>query len=143
MKHGLSIITLLLCLWAPGLFAQSADLSADDHQAIRAVIADQLAAFRRDDGPAAFAHATAKIRARFQTPETFMRMVRGGYQPVYRPRYVEFRDIIELNGMPTQRVYLIGPDGVPVIALYPMERQADGAWKIDGCYLRRAGDDMV
>lgn len=143
MKTLIRAAIVLLCLWPPLAFGQSAEITADDRRAIRAVIEDQLAAFRRDDGPAAFAHATARIQARFQTPESFMRMVRGGYQPVYRPRLVEFRDLIEWRGQPTQRVYLVGPDGVPVIALYPMERQADGAWKIDGCTLLRAADDMV
>ncbi len=143
MRYALFAVIVALGLWTPAAFAQSLEITPGDKQAIQAVIADQLAAFRRDDGPAAFAHATAKIQARFQTPEIFMQMVRGGYQPVYRPRLVEFRDIVELHGMPIQRVYLVGPDGVPVIALYPMERQADGAWKIDGCTLVRAGDDMV
>ena len=143
MNSALRTVVVLLCLWPSLVLAQSSDITADDRRAIRAVIEDQLAAFRRDDGPAAFAHATARIQARFQTPEIFMRMVRGGYQPVYRPRLVEFRDIFEWHGLPTQRVYLVGPDGVPVIALYPMERQPDGTWKIDGCTLVRAGDDMV
>ena len=143
MNSALRTVAVLLCLWAPAVVAQSAELGVDDRLAIRAVIEDQLAAFRRDDAAAAFAHASARIQARFQTPEIFMRMVRGGYQPVYRPRLVEFRDIFEWHGLPTQRVYLVGPDGVPVIALYPMERQPDGNWKIDGCTLVRAGDDMV
>ena len=143
MKSALRTVVVLLCLWPPLVLAQSSDITAEDKRAIRAVIEDQLAAFQRDDAAAAFAHATARIQARFQTPDIFMRMVRGGYQPVYRPRYVEFRDIVEWHGMPTQRVYIVGPDGVPVIALYPMERQADGVWKIDGCTLVRAGDDMV
>lgn len=148
MRYALFAIVAALGFWAPAAFAQSSDITAsnitaDDRRAIRAVIEDQLAAFQRDDGPAAFAHATARIQARFQTPEMFMRMVRAGYQPVYRPRLVEFRDIIEWHGMPTQRVYLVGPDGVPVIALYPMERQGDGSWNIDGCILVRASDDMV
>lgn len=137
------VLTVVLCLWTSGLWAQSATLSDDDRRAIRAVIADQLAAFQRDDGAAAFAQATPDIQGVFQTPEKFMRMVRDAYQPVYRPSQVEFRDIVDFRGAPAQRVYLVGPDGVAVIALYPMERQADGTWRINGCYLLRADENSV
>ena len=27
--------------------------------------------------------------------------------------------------------------GAAYLAIYPMERQPDGSWKIDGCYLAR------
>jgi hypothetical protein len=39
-------------------------------------------------------------------------------------------------------VLLVGPDGKPVMALYAMERQPDGSWRIDGCMLGKA-DDMT
>lgn len=135
--------TGILCLWATGLMAQSATLSNDDRQAIQAVIADQLDAFQRDDVATAFALATPDIQARFQTAANFMRMVRDAYQPVYRSRQVEFRDVVDFHGAPAQRVNLVGPDGVPVIALYPMARQEDGSWWIDGCYLTRADENAV
>ena len=35
---------------------------------------------------------------------------------------------------------LIGPDGVPVLALYKMQLQADGTWRIDGCSLAALSD---
>ncbi len=136
-------VTVILCLWATGLSAQSVILSDDDRLAIQAVITDQLDAFQRDDEAAAFALATPDIQARFQSAENFIRMVRGAYQPVYRPSQVEFRDVVDFHGAPAQRVYLIGPDGIPVIALYPMERQPEGDWRINGCYLLRADENSV
>jgi hypothetical protein len=72
-----------------------------------------------------------------------MRMVREGYQPVHRPRAVEFRDLVPLEGLWTQRVLFVGPDGVPVIARYPMQRQPDGSWRIDGCVLERVPEETV
>jgi hypothetical protein len=72
----------------------------------------------------------------FGTPETFMDMVRQGYQPVYRPRAFDFREIVTLHGQPAQRVDVIGPDGRPVIAIYPMRQLPDGTWRIDGCFLQ-------
>ena len=110
---------------------------AADRAAIERVIGDQIAAFGRDDGAAAFALASPGIQATFGTPEAFMRMVRQGYQPVYRPRQVRFDEVVMRDWGPEQRVFVVGPDGHPYIAVYPMERQADGTWKTNGCYLER------
>ena len=114
------------------------DATAAPAPAIRAVIDGQLQAFRHDDGAGAFAFASPDIQAIFQTPDRFMAMVKGAYQPVYRPRSVEFRDLATEAGRLVQRVLLVGPDGVPVIARYLMEQQPDGSWKIDGCTFEKA-----
>ncbi len=143
MQRAAAIIALLCFVLPAAAQTMPSTVGEADRQAIRMVIEEQLGAFQRDDAQAAFAQATPNIQAIFQTPDRFMRMVRGGYQPVYRPRQVEFRDIIDIDGAPTQRVFIIGPDGVPVIALYPMEQQADGTWKIGGCYLVPAGDGLA
>jgi len=129
------LIVLLVAPAAPAL-----DLPAGERTAIRGVVEQQLAAFQRDDGAAAFGYASPSIREMFRTPEGFMAMVRRGYAPVYRPQHVEFRGVVEFRGQPTQRVYLIGPDGRPVIANYLMERQPDGTWRIDGCILEEVAD---
>jgi hypothetical protein len=44
------------------------------------------------------------------------------------------------EGRLVQRVLLVGPDGVPVTALYFMEQQPDGSWKISGCVLTISED---
>ncbi len=143
MKRALLVFAF--AFWAhPGpALAQDASVSDADQGAIRAVIEDQLAAFQRDDAIAAFAYASPDIQSRFATPEAFMRMVRTGYRPVYRPREVQFRDILTFEETPIQRVFVVGPNGEPVVALYVMQRQIDGTWKIDGCYLVRANDQAV
>ena len=146
MKRAATLILLLI--FAPLILPVAAQtmpstVGEADKVEIRKVIEEQLGAFQRDDAQAAFAQASPNIQAMFQTPDRFMSMVRGGYQPVYRPRQVEFRDIIDIDGTPTQKVFIIGPDGAPVMALYPMEQQADGTWKISGCYLVPAGDGMA
>ena len=64
-------------------------------------------------------------------------MVRTSYQAVYRPRKVEFRDLAPETGRLVQRVLLVGPDGVPVVAVYLMQQQPDGTWRIDGCVFER------
>jgi hypothetical protein len=116
--------------------AQAQSLSDADRAAIRQVIEAQVDAFRRDDGSAAFGYASPMIQGMFGTPEIFMDMVRQGYQPVYRPRTFDFRDIVDMHGRPAQVVHVIGPDGRPVTAIYPMRQLPDGTWRIDGCFLQ-------
>jgi hypothetical protein len=127
-------ILVLLFLTLPTVAQQQA-LTADDHSAIHTVIERQLEAFRNDDAARAFAFASPAIQAKFGTPEQFMSMVQTAYPPVYRPRHVAFKELRLVEGVPTQEVLLIGPDGVPVMARYLLQKQPDGAWKIDGCYL--------
>jgi hypothetical protein len=133
----------LLCLaWLPAA-AQSLALPDTDRSAIRSVIQSQMSAFQRDDGDGAFSLASPFIQGLFQNPEHFMSMVRRGYQPVYRPKDVRFRDIVEFQGQPTQRVMVIGPDGKPIMALYMMQKQPDGSWRINGCVLMEPDEQIV
>jgi Domain of unknown function (DUF4864) len=125
----------LLIVFAHPACAEDASLGAADRAAIRAVVEQQLAAFQRDDAGAAFGFASPTIQQIFQSSDNFMRMVRSGYQPVYRPRDVQFGEIETVDGTIIQRVELIGPDGVPALAHYVMQRQPDGSWRINGCFL--------
>jgi hypothetical protein len=127
-------IALFAALIACASFARAQDDT--ERAAIRNVIERQLEAFQRDDGDAAFSLASPMIRQMFGTAEIFMDMVRQGYQPVYRPKAVEFGDIEEIAGQLAQKVHVIAPDGRPVTAVYVMTRLPDGAWRIDGCYLK-------
>jgi len=123
--------------------AAAQELSGSDRAAIRDVISQQLEAFRRDDGNAAFSFASPDVQRLFGTAQTFMDMVRKGYRPVYRPRVFDFGNIVEMNGQPTQRVHVVGPDGRRVNALYPMTRLPDGSWRIDGCFLQSPEEHQV
>jgi hypothetical protein len=138
MRAVSGLIVAALLAISPSGSADEADGAAAAE--IRSVIESQLAAFRVDDGPAAFAYASPGIQAQFQTPEIFMEMVRTGYAPVYRPQAVEFLDLMQAARGPVQPVHIVGPDGRAVIALYTMERQPDGSWRIDGCTLTEAPD---
>ncbi len=116
--------------------AQQPALSANDQAAIRDTIQGQVEAFRRDDGDAAFGFASPSIQGMFGRSDVFMDMVRQGYRPVYRPQVFDFREIVELNGEVAQKVHVVGPDGRPVTAIYPMTQLPDGSWRINGCYLQ-------
>jgi hypothetical protein len=145
LAKAIPVLLLVLCGPLPwGATAVGEGMpSAVERGAIRQVIEGQIAAFQRGDGNAAFAYASPGIQAKFGDPETFMKMVETGYAPVYRPREVEFRDIEMHGGTPIQKVLVVGPDGQPVMALYAMERQPDGSWRISGCTLVKAPDETV
>jgi hypothetical protein len=80
------------------------------------------------------------------TPEQFIALVREQYLPVYRSKKVVFRDPVELAEQPgiIQPAVVTGPDDLPVFAVYTVERQEDGNWRISGCLLYNLmpGDGM-
>ena len=138
--NRLILIAFLVPLWL-GTSAQAAspaELSDSARRAIKNVIESQLAAFQRDDGVEAFSYASPTIQGRFQSPEIFMTMVRTGYRAVYRPREVEFRNLRLVDGVPTQEILFVGPDYQAVTAVYLMQQQPDGSWKINGVYLLKS-----
>jgi len=136
------LIVLLLLPASELARAQGSARGPAEGPAIRDVIAGQLEAFGRDDGPGAFAFASPTIRTKFQTPEIFMDMVRRQYSPVYRPSEISFQDLHASPRGPVQEVLLVGPDGQVVIALYFMEQQPDASWKINGVQLVQAPDQV-
>ena len=128
-----SILVILALLLSP--LPALADPNPADATAIHSVITSQLDAFRRDDADGAFAFASPHIQSLFGTPGNFLAMVHNSYQPVYRPRSVDFTLLSEEDGETVQLVELIGPDGLAYTARYTMEREPDGTWRIDGCAL--------
>ncbi|MGH8705664.1 MAG: DUF4864 domain-containing protein [Burkholderiales bacterium] len=133
---GFVVRTLLLALAPLAVSAQSV-LSVADTRAVREVIEAQLDAFRRDDAPRAFSYATAGIRKTFRTPEVFLEMVRTSYAVVYRPQSVQFDPPVVIGGEVVQPVRMTDAEGRAWLALYPMQREASGAWRINGCRLAR------
>jgi hypothetical protein len=128
-------VALLLFLLAPAT-AAGGPVNDADRAEFQRIISEQIAAFRADDGPRADSYATPSIKRIFPSPEIFMRMVRQGYSPVHRPQSFRFGEAaLDPLGRPAQRVTLVGPDGRTYEALYSMERQPDGSWRIDGCTL--------
>ncbi len=69
-----------------------------------------------------------------------MAMVRAGFQPVYRPQSVAFDEHIVVDGNYAQPVRVVGSDGTAVLAMYHMQQQPDGSWRIAGVVLRPLRD---
>ena len=118
-----------------GLPAAAGQVSAGDAPAIHTIIQGQIDAFRQDDGAAAYAFASPTIKQIFPSVSAFMDMVRGQYQPVYRPRSFAFGPLTDSPSGLQQKVFLVGPNGKSWVALYTLQRQADGTWKINSCVL--------
>ena len=106
-----------------------------DRATIRSVVEQQLQAFQKDDAAGAFAFASPGIKQQFRTAENFMHMVKVAYQAVYHPRSVLFENLVTVAGIPAQTVLLLDSEGIPVRAIYLMEKLFDNSWRINGCYL--------
>jgi len=110
-------------------------LSKADWQAIRKVISQQLAALRAGRGGRAFSYASPGIQAQFGGADSFMAMVRGAYSPLLVARYTEFLEGAVIDGIVIQPLRLIAPDNTVQVALYSLEKQGRGRWRINGCRL--------
>ena len=132
---------LALAMLGVGMRAHSAPpkgdptLPAAEWKAIKKVIGDQRAALKAGDAAKAFAQASPGIRTQFGTPENFLAMVRTAYDALLAARYVEFLEGAVIEGNVIQPLRLIAPDNSVQVALYTMEKQNDGRWKISGCAL--------
>lgn len=110
-------------------------MTAADRQGIEETIRQQLDAFGRDDAERAFAFATPDIQKMFGSSDSFMRMVRDNYEPVYRSTGIQFERLTQSNGLWVQTVRLTDDEGKVWRALFTMRRQADHGWKVGGCQL--------
>ena len=124
---------LLLLLASIG--AEAAGVSKVDARKVRSIIQAQLSAFAADDAARAFSYAAPAIREMFGTPERFIEMVRKGYPVVYRPASVSFLEPEGLDGTVIQAVEMTDASGAAWVALYRLQRQRDGSWRINGCEL--------
>ena len=127
-------LLLLALLWTAPAFA------ADDVAAAQDVIRLQEQAFSRGDAAAAYSYAAPAIQKLFPRADIFLFMVQNSYAPVYRHRSFEFGEARTEGSWVAQRVHIIDADGEAWEALYTLEQQADGSFKITGCSLLKAGE---
>jgi ketosteroid isomerase-like protein len=134
--RGLTVLMLASLAASSPAFAQDdAALNSADSAGVQQTILGQIDAFRHDDAARAFAFAAPVTQQRFGDPNVFLDMVRRAYQPVYNPHGIDFTKLSTQDGAIVQSVELIGPDGAAYTALYTMEREADGSWRIIACML--------
>lgn len=130
-RQVISAVTLSMAI------AFTARAGEAEVKAAQATIDSQLKALKADDGALAYSYAAPGIKRIFPTVESFMDMVTSGYQPVRNPRSYAFGKAAEPSGTSVvQQVLIVGPDGKDYEAVYTLERQPDGTFKITGCSLR-------
>ncbi len=110
-------------------------LATAEWKAIERVIREQLSALKTGDAAKAFSYASPGIRAQFETPANFLDMARTSYGALTAARYTEFLEGAVIEGRVIQPLRLVAPDNTVLVALYTMEKQKDGRWKIAGCVL--------
>ena len=110
-------------------------LQPAEWKSIQLVIDDQLKALKAGDGNKAMTYSVPGIRQQFRTPERFLRMVREGYGALLDARYSTFLKGAVVDGITIQPLQLVLPDNSVVVALYRMEKQKDGLWRIAGCVI--------
>jgi len=135
------IVACLVALTFMAVSVQSAPrqgepkLAAAEWKAIKRVIGEQRAALVAGDATRAFSYAAPGIRAQFGTAENFLAMVRTAYDALIAARYTEFLEGAVIEGVVIQPLRLIASDNTVQVALYTMEKQKNGVWKIAGCVL--------
>ena len=103
---------------------------------IRDVIRQQIEAFKRNEISAAFDLATPEIQDQFLTSDIFFRMVIKNYAVILTHKTWNFGNLTKIrNEEYIQTVNFYEKDGRILKALYVMEQQPEGNWRIGGCKL--------
>ena len=116
--------------------------AGDDVAAAQSVIRSQAEAFGRDDAATAYSYAAPAIHDMYPQAGIFMEMVQRSFAPVYRHRSFEFGEARVDGSRIAQRVHIVDANGEAWEALYTLEAQPDGTFKITGCSLLKAGQSV-
>ncbi len=132
MVRKLAALMALPLLLVVSAFAGEAEIKS-----AQSTIDSQLKAFLADDGALAYSYAAPNVQRIFPSVDIFMGMVESGYQPVRKPKNYAFGKVQEMSGTSiVQQVMILGPDGKDYEAVYTLELQPDGVYRITGVSLR-------
>jgi Domain of unknown function (DUF4864) len=135
MRAVFLLAVILLGLVAPAR-------AGDDVAAAQGVIRSQAEAFGRDDAATAYSYAAPAIHDMYPQADIFMAMVQRSFAPVYRHKNFEFGEARVEGNWIAQRVHIVDANGEAWEALYTLEAQPDGTFKITGCSLLKAGQSV-
>lgn len=136
MKRWLVTAGLLIGLCGPWTHAAAIDaITTADAIAIREAVATQLVALSNDDASGAFALTSEGKRQLIGTPDNFLRMMKEEYNPLYRHLGTIFSQPEVVDGDAVQVVRVTDGAGKVWLAMFWMQQEDDGTWKIDGCHL--------
>ncbi|OGB26419.1 MAG: hypothetical protein A3I66_00950 [Burkholderiales bacterium RIFCSPLOWO2_02_FULL_57_36] len=131
----LILLAGLALSWSGAAAAAADEITQEDRVAIRSVVQSQLEALADDDAEAAFAQATADTRSRLGNSDTFLQIIKQQFAPIYRHQRAIFSAPEVIGGHMVQVVRLTDSDSSVWLAIYQMQRESDGKWKIAGCGL--------
>jgi hypothetical protein len=130
-KFAPALLVLTLLAAVPALAGEA------EVKAAQSSIEAQISAFLAGDDERAYSYAAPNVKRIFPDVDRFMGMVRNGYQPVWKPRNFAFGKVEEISPSSiVQQVLLVGPDGKDYEAIYTLELQPDGTFRITGVSLR-------
>lgn len=98
-----------------------------------------------DDVGSAYAFATPAVQRTFPEPRLFLEMVKRKLPPVYRPgNYAFGRALSETDGGTiAQELLITGPKGKDWRAVYVLQRQDDGNYRVNGVRLSKLDDPAI
>lgn len=109
----------------------------------RAVVADQLNAFERDDAASAFRLTAPQVREKFGSPTEFVDAIKANYGPIYRHRSVDFGPAARQGDKIGMVVTIVAEDNEVWSALFVLSKQRDGQWRTSACLLAKAPQSSV
>ncbi|MER8489150.1 DUF4864 domain-containing protein [Mesorhizobium australicum] len=132
MRRGFFAFAFVSLILASQALAGDAEIKAG-----QSVIDGQLKALIADNGAKAYSFAAPNVKQIFPTVDAFMNMVTNGYPPVRKPQSYAFGKVEQTGpGSIVQQVLIVGPDGKDYEAVYTLQQQPDGTFRITGCSLR-------
>lgn len=127
------VFALIAILGGYTVAAESDDVA--QRKAVRAVIEQQLKAFKDDDYEKAYSFAASSVKQIFASSEHFAQMVRSQYHPIFRSAsYFFVRDDLT-EGDAMQEVIITDDKGALWQAVYSLQKKADKPWKINSVLL--------
>jgi hypothetical protein len=123
--------------------APQTSLEAQTTSEAQTIVSKQIAAIERDDAVEAYSYAAPQIQAMFPDPEVFLTMVAAHYAAIHRHRSVEFGPVEQQNDRMAEAVIFTDSDGGVWTALYKLEKQPEGGWKISGCVLAKSEEKAL
>lgn len=109
----------------------------------RAVVADQLNAFGRDDAASAFGLTAPQVREKFGSAGQFIAAIKANYGPIYRHRSVDFGPAARQGDEIGMVVTIVAEDNEVWSALFVLSKQRDGLWRTSACLLAKAPQSSV
>ena len=127
------LAAVAIACWLGAAVAAQTEPTVAEWQAIQQVIAAQRTAIIAGEAEKAFSYASPGIQQQFGDAARFLAMVDAAYAALESARYVEFLEGAVIDGIVVQPLRLIDADNTVRVALYTMEKQANGEWRISSC----------